>query len=1145
MWHRPILCPTWLIGFMAVLVVCTVSVFGAEGGGAPENPNPDQLDEFLKALDYAASQPDGLRKQVENALSQTNQSIQLKQNELEALQKKIELYNRALKVIQSLGKSTPDKSPQTPVPPSDETSAQQNLQKSTPATTAQLLMDHPAISNETRAAFAARFESEIWPLFNQGGMNCLTCHASAEQTPVQFGPDGEITFQHLMDRDYFNPENPSSLLAKVSAANPEVRMPPKPFDAWPESSVQAVKRFSHDFFAKAGAIDARWDERFPPNLLKPYSDQSATPAATGGNTFLTYYQLRKKIDTIFHDDWRRNERDRFAENIHLFKGADFQLRFNESSTPSASFLTGLDLLGTDVASNAYLNQSGPFEGISLPQQSPLEMDSPDNEYRSAITAIYQRMLFRNPSEAEIAAAFRMMQALYHTDESASGEDYTLSFEVTVTGDAGIPTTRSLTVDVRNRDQGLYQQAIDLNTSDERRARVQIGERFHFNANDDGQLFTLTNRDTVGHVTFHSLEIVGQGDTLTIGLNDSALKMKGPWMFRGRGDNRYLDDDDEHKGECQIEIPIAVKQDGVYEIYLNWMKDDKREYARGALAEVFSHDPSHLIHPEPPASPPAGEARFIIDQTVDTIAFWDLNTAFRFDGPEHFVEINNTGTTKRVTADAVRFTPTSGGAAADLIVDDPDADGVKDWPEFTEYSFRPYNITGDHTVNDKNERKGELAIRYSPAKNKGWKKDEFYRVGVGFPGQESNETRVPIIVHAAASSPIVPIQYPHRVPAGGEITLSAAAAYDIQGSSLAFVWKQIGGPQAKIADPHAASITFTAPAPSARQTAWEALVRALVKHPDFTFTLPPSTAQASGAAKNQLLLVKIAQDLVGRPPKSGEIGALKNGAPLSEMIDRYLASREFETFYFHRIRLYLESQGTPEEDEPARLWCYIAYHDRPFQEILTADYTVDENFEKRGRPEYYGHTGLLTMKGFIKGKPGLPHFNYPAMVAEKFLGYIFEVPPEIIDQRDGVTAAATTDPDSACYSCHKLLTPLAYQRLRWDDEGQYRIHDERGMPIDDGDQKLVASYPYPGYGMEAFAVKAQNQERFIRTIINTHFNFYFGREMRADEDERGLYHRLWLSVHENDFTIKALIKAIMTSNEYLGLETKIYETASVH
>jgi hypothetical protein len=70
-------------------------------------------------------------------------------------------------------------------------------------------------------------------------------------------------------------------------------------------------------------------------------------------------------------------------------------------------------------------------------------------------------------------------------------------------------------------------------------------------------------------------------------------------------------------------------------------------------------------------------------------------------------------------------------------------------------------------------------------------------------------------------------------------------------------------------------------------------------------------------------------------------------------------------------------------------------------------------------------------------------------------------------------------------------------------------------------------------MEAFATQAVKKERFIRTMIDTHFLFFFGRGMRWDKDERTLYKRLWDAVHRTNFTIKGLIKAIVLSPEYLN------------
>jgi hypothetical protein len=88
-------------------------------------------------------------------------------------------------------------------------------------------------------------------------------------------------------------------------------------------------------------------------------------------------------------------------------------------------------------------------------------------------------------------------------------------------------------------------------------------------------------------------------------------------------------------------------------------------------------------------------------------------------------------------------------------------------------------------------------------------------------------------------------------------------------------------------------------------------------------------------------------------------------------------------------------------------------------------------------------------------------------------------------------------------------------------------------IDASDRGAVSEYPFAGEGMAAFAGQAVRKERFVRTMINTHVNFYFGRPMRHRFDERVLYKRLWDNVHANEFQIRELIRAIVSSPEYFG------------
>ena len=312
------------------------------------------------------------------------------------------------------------------------------------------------------------------------------------------------------------------------------------------------------------------------------------------------------------------------------------------------------------------------------------------------------------------------------------------------------------------------------------------------------------------------------------------------------------------------------------------------------------------------------------------------------------------------------------------------------------------------------------------------------------------------------------------------------------------------------------------------SAWSGVCEALIRHPDFLFTMPPSVEKVTTSAqKDPLRLVALTQRALGRPPTAAEFTQLGT-AGFPAMIDAVFASPDFRSYYFNRIQLRIESQGTAASDEPARLWTYVTLNGRNFEEVLTAEYTVDAQFVRQARPPEHGKTGLLTARGYLNNKPGLPHYNFPARVLSGFMGSVFEVPPEVFDQRGTATATSTVDPQSVCFSCHQLLTPLAHQRLKWNDEGVY-------LPgtIDDSDRSLVANYPYKGVGLEAFTTKAVKKEPFVRRMINTQVKLMIGRELRAQTDERVLYKELWDATFANGGDMRTVLKTMAASPNFQG------------
>ena len=981
-------------------------------------------------------------------------------------------------------------------------------------------------------ASARRFARDVWPLLTRPDASCVACHTKANPSQLHFPADAQSSYRQLLSEGRLDLHSPSSLLAHISATDPGQRMPPVGMPAWSEADKTRLREFmaALDQTAATDVRGPRPDEQFPPALLLPYSGPKRV--AGQDNSLLSYYQLRHKIATLFGDDWRRGDRDQYLENLAQLGGADFVTRFDESARPTPSYLSAVGALAADASSRAFLDKSGPFTG--RPEAMPLPGPGPARPVRDQITRLYERLLFRPPGPDEVSRAetFLRSVAAQAVRAKRSGP---LMFQVIVSGSDGQETIQQAEVSTLPRTAGVSTLFVNENAPVGAEATLGV---WSLKPGGAAQRLVLSNGGTSGKVTFRSVilrgPLPGKAETI-IGSDAPEVIVDGAWNAFGDHARDGYSDGDDNKGQSRLTVPLRAPAAGRYEVVFTWRKNGAGVNSEAVPVTLYIPGQNRLTLPPAPPTPPRGEAHYLLDQTVDNVSYFDLKTAFGFDPhqPKSGVEISNKATRKRVVADAVSYIPVaSAGDVPALTVRADDALGHEHWPVFKPGDFTPYNTIGPDLRSDANAHKGELSLLFVPGT--ALPATDYYHLRVTYPGHVDNETQVPITVYAARSSPIVRLRAPAEAPVGSKITLDASASYNVQHSPLRFAWSQIGGPRALLSAPNAPTLTAQVAEEGAPQIAWEGLCRALILHPDFLFTRPRTlSATRDPATRRRLQLVKLAQDLVGRPPTVGEVSCLDGGVSLSVLADTYLASPEFESFYGRRVRLYLESHGTPTQDEPARLWRYLLHTGRPYTELMTADYTITPDGRKTARPSYCGHSGVLTMPGFIEGKPGLPHFNYAAQVCEKFLGYVFEVTPEVVKARGTLTAASTVDPKSICYSCHQVLTPLAYQRTRWTDDGKYKDKDDRGNAVDDSDRHAVASYPFKGAGLEAFALAAQRKERFHRAIIQTHFVWFFGRPLRYDTDERKLYKHLWDSVHQTHFALKPLVRAIVTSPEYLG------------
>ena len=1097
-----------------------------------------------------------------------------------------------------------------------------------------------AASPKTEAQVEKEFRKRLFPLLTDNEKGCVDCHSTAGTSALVLSGNALDDFRLLLDEQYLKVKGADTLLNRVTTDHVERRMP-KEAQAWGPQEIKQLKRFLHSVEQLEEASGKSVDEQFPRSLRSEYRGERNTQT---DNQFLSYRQLRGKIQVLFEDDWVRDGRDLFAENVAMFGGADFKTRFDETTQPSASFLTALESMSRDVAMMAYNQQRGPFKNWPEPEERP-QTDQPDAAYTAAIEHLYEHILFRPATAAETSEALALIRSVFELETTIAQRDDELRFELTVSDpQSGLTRKQEVRIPVSGDLLQVRQLIVNQATQGEpgtapsdptadatddrpdkdsakksessmrshfkpdknaKLARRTLATHFWLDPNASGQRLVLHNLGTARNVSFAGVEILDSatGKQLrSIAADSPEVEVEGAWQTEDDDGLESFEDRNLHKGKSLIRVPLNVEQAGEVDIVLRWRLSDRN--APNVLVELFgARAGNELAASTTPAIPPIGQARFVYDSSDDTVAFFTPPASFRFDD-ESAVRISNEGTLDQVTAGAVEFAQSSNPERT-FVIDSLEAEGHKAWQRFDEGRFKAYNVKGAK-LHDDNDNKGELSLVYRPndrrggardaddedpangagendrqrndqeakpevakkeksqkessqkpgskkpgsqkpgskksgtAKDSGdqeqqaaWQPAEFYDLKIYYPGKRDQDSQVPVTIIASKSTPIVQIAHPSIAKAEGRVRLDASASYTVDHAPLKFQWRQTSGSRIVLGDRNSPVLEFVAPRRRAEQAAWTALCAALMRHPDFLFTRPTSLFHCEQpAVKQRLQLVKLALDLVGRPPTREELSELAGGCSLAEMTDRYLASQEFRDFYYHRIRLNLESQATEVQDEPVRLWCYVAFNGRPFQEILTADYTVDTELHKVERPAYHGKTGILTTAGFIQGKPGLPHYNYAAQVSMLFLGFVYEVPAEIVELREGVTALGTTDPNSVCYSCHKILTPLAFQRLNWTDDGEFRTKDEYGMPIDASDHGASADYPFAGVGLEAFATQAVRKERFLRTMINTHVNFFFGRPLRHREDERELYRRLWEHTHATDFQIIELIRAIVTSPEYL-------------
>lgn len=1010
--------------------------------------------------------------------------------------------------------------------------------------------------------FATRFESEIYPLLERNVNGCRTCHNAESPQAFQVLESPVATFSLLLERNLLAVDDPMSIPGRVTSSDEELRMPKA--GHLDRSETGRIGRFAREL---AGALEqshedspALPDERFPISLLLSYDGQAQEERV---RRRMSYYQLRRSFETLFGARWlEASGPDPFQARAAAFGGADFQSSFESSRAVSANYLAAIQEVAREVARRY----------VSAPKESLFDGFDPDvdasaSRKRAArnVNALYARILLRQPSAAERELSLDLVRDLQQLPVDAR----TVRFALEVTDEQGRRDQKEIDVELRSSGARVTRIALDqARASDDQDPWVRISaSAFRFES-DNGDHFVRLLARPGNHVTaFDAVKFApvkeGReiGEPIILDNLDPECVLSGEWEPVAKEGERSRAGEPKKKYAQELQVigsnhletrstgnelatatmALRIPADGEYNVYLSWPAVPRA--APAAIVEVHSATPTAGVPPTPAAPTPAtGFATVFLDQTESTLSAdgltqWELIHKRVFLSDESgYVQVGNRGVDVSehvIAADAVKFTPLDGDE--EIIIDNSSGEGFEasdGWA--TDQLVRNLpgrgKMFGDDLLHYPPSKSGEpvkdmevdpakqVWARYRPIQD-GRYRSGWYSVSAWTPGGHTHADWVAWDIHGSEFAPVAAIERAPTFYTGEVATLNAGRTYHPAGERLTYRWFHNGHDLGlRIRESDTATPRFAVPPIQSARPGWAGLIEALLQSPEFL--MPSDAPQADSPTR----LARVALDLAGRLPTPSELRRFERLGRLEPMLDGYLESDDFRDFFFHRARIALRSRGTAESDEPARLWTYIATNDLSYRELFTADYTVGPDWMRAPRRSEHGPTGMLTMKGYLVGKPGLPKYTYPAQVLTFALGMQFEVSDAVEQARE--TVVSTTDPASMCYSCHKLLTPLAFQRERWDIHGHYRTVDEQHSLIDDSDRGVVPDYPFKGAGLSAFATQVVKKERFVRAFVNQHHDMLFHRQLRVFEDQREEYRELYDFAMATDLKIRPLLKKMI-------------------
>lgn len=272
------------------------------------------------------------------------------------------------------------------------------------------------------------------------------------------------------------------------------------------------------------------------------------------------------------------------------------------------------------------------------------------------------------------------------------------------------------------------------------------------------------------------------------------------------------------------------------------------------------------------------------------------------------------------------------------------------------------------------------------------------------------------------------------------------------------------------------------------------------------------------------LRKVALDLTNSAPSAEDLAALESGAPLSDFVDKYLATPAFAQIVFDIYRgAFPPTAKVPEgadKEEPARIARHLVVNNLDYRDLVVGNYTVDGNGNVVAAQGVA--SGILTTQSYLSAYTGIAFRNWSGHLLKGLAGVVLtpisEIPPGVDSSRGGLAN------NPACAGCH--TNPLHGV----DNVASFHdCYDDKGLPVAGCTNTPTQFLGKTGSTISDLGQILAASPEWRAEAIQSFHRMFWGRPI--GQNETSLYFKAEKAWLDAEFKPQALIRQTVLSPEY--------------